>query len=265
MAVRAGDRIVRPDISNRVLLLVSLAIPAAIVAYFLILPSLPRAMRVPGSPVLHLLGVAGAVLLLVPMVFALVKRTGSGESSPAWFVAHVLAASLGTVLVAVHSAGHLGRPPALLLLALAGLIVVGVWARVWLSRLIADTFGTKHTAFTSGRTEIRAALDEIRGRKVDLLRGLDPRADEALFSLTPRHWIRSPRLAARYAALVRREHRLIGTRATVPARQAYWRALHIALAHIFVLGLLVHVITVTFFAGYVSGGGDITWWHLADW
>ena len=25
------------------------------------------------------------------------------------------------------------------------------------------------------------------------------------------------------------------------------------------------VVTVTFFAGYVAGGGPITWWHLAAW
>ena len=32
-----------------------------------------------------------------------------------------------------------------------------------------------------------------------------------------------------------------------------------------VLGLVIHVITVTFFAGYVADGGPITWWHLTAW
>ena len=32
-----------------------------------------------------------------------------------------------------------------------------------------------------------------------------------------------------------------------------------------VLGVLTHVVTVTFFAGYVAGGGPITWWHLTEW
>ena len=38
-----------------------------------------------------------------------------------------------------------------------------------------------------------------------------------------------------------------------------------AIAWIFVLGVLIHVLTVTFFAGYVADGGVITWWHLAQW
>jgi hypothetical protein len=32
-----------------------------------------------------------------------------------------------------------------------------------------------------------------------------------------------------------------------------------------VLGLVIHVVTVTFFAGYVAGGEPITWWHLRAW
>jgi hypothetical protein len=32
-----------------------------------------------------------------------------------------------------------------------------------------------------------------------------------------------------------------------------------------VLGLVIHVVTVTFFAGYVAAGEPITWWHLRAW
>ena len=63
----------------------------------------------------------------------------------------------------------------------------------------------------------------------------------------------------------REESRLLGTRRAVGAAQAWWRPLHMALAWIFVLGVVIHVLTVTLFAGYVAGGGPITWWHLADW
>ena len=57
----------------------------------------------------------------------------------------------------------------------------------------------------------------------------------------------------------------MGTRASVGFAQAWWRPLHLAIAALFVAGLLVHVVTVTFFAGYVADGGRITWWHLMDW
>ena len=51
----------------------------------------------------------------------------------------------------------------------------------------------------------------------------------------------------------------------VGGAQAYWRALHLALAGLFVIGLFIHVIPVTFFAGYVADGGEIYWWHLTKW
>ena len=67
------------------------------------------------------------------------------------------------------------------------------------------------------------------------------------------------------ACLAREESRLLGTRGAVGMAQAWWRPLHIALAWIFALGVAIHVLAVTFFAGYVAGGKPITWWHLAAW
>jgi hypothetical protein len=255
----------RADIGNRVLVGMVAAILLTLLLYFLFLPALPQALRTPGSPVLYIAGAAGACLLLVSMAFVLVKRTGRGGSPPAWFVAHVVASSIGTVLVAIHSAGFLRRPPALLFLALAGLILLGVWGRVWLSRRIARTFGTKHEHFAALPADKRAALSGVIARKVELLRALDAGAAEGTFSLTLAHWLAHPRLAARYARLVRAEQRLIGTRAMVTPQQAYWRTAHLALAYTFVAGVVIHVLTVTFFAGYVADGGAITWWHLAAW
>jgi hypothetical protein len=255
----------RPDIGDRVLVGMVAAILLTLVLYFFFLPALPQALRTPGSPVLYIVGAVGAGLLLVSMAFVLVKRAGWGGSPPAWFVAHVVASSIGTVLVAIHSAGYLRRPPALLFLALAGLILLGVWGRVWLSRRVAGTFGSKHGHFAALPGDKRAALSGLIARKVELLRALDPTAAEGTFSLTLAHWLAHPRLAARYARLVRAEQRLIGTRAMVTPQQGYWRAAHLALAYTFVAGLVIHVVTVTFFAGYVADGGAITWWHLAAW
>lgn len=255
----------RPDIGNRVLIGMVAAIVAALLIYFLLLPSLPQVMRTPGSPTLYVIGVIGACLLLISMVFVLVKRTGRGGSPPAWFIAHVVGSSLGTVLIAIHSAGFLRRPPALLFLALAALIILGVWGRVWLSRRISGTFGTKHAHFAAQGDDSRTALRRIIMQKVNLLRSLAPAANEGTFSVTLSHWLRRPVLAARYSALVRAENRIIGTRQMVSPQQAYWRAAHLALAYTFIAGLLIHVVTVTFFAGYVADGGEITWWHLAEW
>jgi len=255
----------RPDLPDLMLGWIVGAAALAVAAWFALRRLLPVSWSTPGSPELYLAGVLGALLLLVSMVFVVVKRSGHGRLAPAWFIAHIVCGSLGTVLVLVHSAGFLRRPPALLFLALLGLIVLGVWARVRLSAQMAATFATKQRGFAPVGPESRAALAAVIERKRALLASLDPAAQEGTFSPTLVHWMRSPRASLRYARLVREENGLIGTRASVGLQQAWWRPLHLALAYVFVLGLVTHVITVTFFAGYVAGGEPITWWHLSAW
>ena len=256
----------RPDLPDLMLLGIVGAAALALAAWFeLVRPALPPSWRTPGSPELYIAGVLGTLLLLVSMVFVVVKRSGHGSHAPAWFIAHILCGTLGTALVVVHSAGFLRRPPALLLLALLGLIVLGVWARVRLSARMAATFSTKQRAFAPVPQGGHSPLAAVIERKRALLASLDPTAREATFSPTLAHWIRSPRASLRYAHLVHEENSLIGTRASVGLAQAWWRPLHLLLAYVFMLGLVMHVIVVTFFAGYVAGDEPITWWHLAEW
>jgi hypothetical protein len=256
----------RPDLGDRVLIALIVGAVVVLVLYFVFVqPTLPKVWRTPGSPELYLVGVTGAALLLVSMVFVLVKRTGRGGSPPAWFIAHVVCGTIGAVLIAIHSAGYLRRPPALLFLALLGLVALGVWARVRLARRMAATFATKQQSFTPAQPETRQRLAAVIGRKRDLLPTIDPAASEGTFSLTLAHWLKTPKRALAYARLVREENRLMGARASVGLEQAYWRPFHLALAYVFVFGIIIHVVTVTFFAGYVAGGGPITWWHIMDW
>jgi hypothetical protein len=130
---------------------------------------------------------------------------------------------------------------------------------------MAATFASKRTSFAPADPAKRQQFAQIIAAKRTLLSELDPAANEGTFSPTLSHWIRSPVLTWEYARLVREENRLMGTRASVGLEQAWWRPLHLALAYVFVLGIVVHVVTVTFFAGYVADGGPITWWHLKDW
>ena len=257
--------VVRHDLSDAKLLWLIGGTVAAIAAWFAVRPWLPEGWRVPGSPALYLTGVAGVALLLVPAAFAIVKRGGLTRDPVAWFNAHVVCASLGTVLIVVHSAGYLRRAPALLLAALLALAVLGVWARVRGSRRMAATFASKAPAFSIPDAATRERLKAIMSAKRRVLDGLDPGAREGTFSVTLRHWARAPRQAAAYQRLAREESRLLGTRRAVGAAQAWWRPLHMALAWLFVAGVAIHVVTVTFFAGYVADGGPITWWHLTAW
>jgi hypothetical protein len=169
------------------------------------------------------------------------------------------------VLIAIHSAGHLGRPPALLLAAVAALAALGLWARLRGARRLAATFASKTQVFAEPDAAARERLRRLIEEKKVLLKDLEPGASEGTFSVTLHHVLRRPGLARAYLRLAREESRLLGTRAAVGAAQAWWRPLHIALAWLFALGVLIHVLTVTFFAGYVAGGRPITWWHFASW
>lgn len=222
-------------------------------------------LRVPGSPAVYLFGVAGTLLLLVAAVFVWVKRTGRGGSPVVWFMAHVGCGTLGFALVAVHSTGKLDRPPALLLLNLLALMILGICARVWVSRSMADTFGTKLRGFAKPDETTRTKLARIISDKSALLARLDPAAQEATFSVTLAHLLRRPGGSLAYLRLVRAEAQLMGGRRSVGPAQAWWRPLHLALAAAFLVGLLVHVVMVTFFAGYVADGGPIGWWHVTAW
>lgn len=255
----------RGDIADGTLLQLSGAALAAAMGWLLVLGDLPPALRAPGSPALHALAIAGAVLLLVPLAYALAKRSPRTRAHARWMSAHALAALAGLVLVSVHTAGRLLEPPALLLANLLALMALGVWARVRGARRMADTFATGHAAFRAADPALRERLAALIAAKRRLLPVLDAAASEATFSPSLRHWIARPRAARRYAALEREEARLIGQRATVARAQAWWRPLHLLLALTFVAGLTVHVVLVTFFAGWVAGGGEPYWWHLAAW
>ena len=111
-AQRAAPAVRRPVLRKRALLGVLAAVAGATLLFFMIRPALPEAWATPGSPELYLTGVLGALLTLTPFAFSLAKRSGASENPPAWFIAHVIAASIGVALLVIHSGGYIGRPPA---------------------------------------------------------------------------------------------------------------------------------------------------------
>lgn len=260
-----SDPMQRRDLPDSRLLQLTAAAILLIVVWFLLHGALPEMWRTPGSPALYFTGVAGVLLLLVPVAFVLAKRGGHSKNPVGWFNAHIICSLTGMVLITIHSGGFLRRPPALLLLALLALAALGVWARVRGSRRMSATFASKAPAF---KVPDAATRDRLRALIIDkrrLLAELDPQATEGTFSVNLPHFFRHPRLALAYRRLAREESLLLGSRRAVSAQQAWWRPLHMALAWLFVLGVVIHVVTVTFFAGYVADGGPITWWHLTAW
>lgn len=251
---------------GRTATLVTLAATAgATLVYLLASPALPAGWTTPGSPALYVTGVTGGLLMLTPLAFSLAKRCGWSARPPLWFAAHVVLGSLGMVLIVVHSGLHLTRAPALLLAAAGFLILQGTWARIHLPRRIAGIFGTRHHAFFTPDPSAKHRLERIIDEKRALLIRLAPGASEAIFSPLPGHWMSHPLLTLRYMGLQREEAGVIGQRRRLSPLVAYWRGVHMTVALLFTIGLVIHVITVTFFAGYVAGGGDIHWWHLTAW
>lgn len=255
----------RPDLADRALGFLLLLAGFVIAAYFVLKPLLPEAFQTPGSPVLQTAAIAGAVLLLAPLAFSFAKRSGRSAMPNRWFIAHVVASLAGFALIAAHTAAKLDRPPALLLLVFLALAVSGAVARLRLSRAMAATLGRKTRGFAAPDPALRQELQSLIARKKALLLQLEPEASEGTFSVTLSHWLRSPGRAFAYSRLAARETSLMGTRRSVSFAQAFWRPLHMAMGWIFLAGMVVHIVVVTFFAGWTAGDRDITWWHLAAW
>ncbi|MDH3389710.1 MAG: hypothetical protein OEN02_17625, partial [Gammaproteobacteria bacterium] len=257
------DNKTRPDLSERNILLLAAAL-AAVAALILLSPAWPS----PGSISGQLSAAAGALLLLAPLCFVVMKRSGLSASPPTWFVVHVLATSLGCGLIFVHVAsGDWLSPPGIVLLLLLLLIVQGTILRAVFSRGFSLLFarGILPTGFSAPQNLDKSALQAVIDSKVILLKTLDSEADEAQFSPALKHWLRRPLQSFRYQALAAREARMIGARAGASLELAWSRRIHMFAALAFYLGLLAHVVVVLFFAGYAAGGDPIDWWHITAW
>ena len=138
----------------------------------------------PGSPLLQSAALLGSGLLLAAFIAAMGKRRG--RQARRGFRTHIWLALVGFALVAFHSTGALLKAPALMLLALIALALLGVWARTRGAYEMATTFGSKRRAFETGSADLKARLSELISQKQALLPVLEAGADEALFSLQTR-------------------------------------------------------------------------------
>ncbi|MDJ0778459.1 MAG: hypothetical protein QNJ85_11385 [Gammaproteobacteria bacterium] len=253
----------RPDLSARQILSL-LALIAAVALITLAWPDMPA----PGSTLGQGAAAFGALLLLAPLAFTLMKRSGLAASPPAWFVAHVVATSLGICLIFLHvAAGNWLTPAGLVLLCLVFLVFQGGIMRSFIADEFALLFARTSAAqgFTAPARLDKTVLQAVIDAKTALLRRLDPAADESLFSPALKHWFGSPLLSLRYQLLADREAGLVGARASAGGGLRWWRRLHMLVALAFYAGLVAHVIVMLFFAGYAAGDGPIDWWHITAW
>lgn len=253
----------RPDLSARFIAQLAAALVILCVS-ILLWPAWPT----PGSPGGQLSAALGALLLLTPLAFVIMKRSGFAQNPPAWFIAHVLATALGCCLIFIHAAaGNWLSPPGLVLLLMVLLILQGSLLRAYISRGFSLLFARSSLATGFDRPENidKAALQQIIDRKTRLLQRLDADADEALFSPALKHWLRQPLKSYRYYALARQEAAMVGARAGAGFELGWSRRIHMIAALGFYLGLIAHVVVVLFFAGYAADGEVIDWWYITDW
>ncbi len=253
----------RPDLPNH-----GLYALLAISVIFLLLSLYFFGEQKPGSPAAQWAAAIGAIALLAPFVFSLLKRSGYSASPPLWFVVHVLCASLGVWLIMLHVAGgDWFSPPGVVLLLMMFLLVQGILLRASVSERFSGLFasGSRVQGFEKPETLDTGVLEELISAKVALLAALDPEASEALFSPTLRHWLIHPVLSLRYQLLANKEAAMIGARQGAGLLLVWSRRIHILAAALFYAGLLAHIIVVLFFAGYAAGDGGIDCWYLTDW
>lgn len=253
----------RPDLSCKAL--IHMALTALVLVVLAVV--LGQSTR-PGDPIGQTSAFLGSLILCLPLAFFVAKRSGFAASPPTWFVLHALSGFVGIGLIAVHVASVSGfAPPLVPLASLVFLVVQGFWMRAFLTKRLSFLFARAPRSFDYGPAleTKKAAIADIIARKEALLTRLDPAAQEATFSPRLAHWLRAPVKALRYEWLAHREARLVGAKARAGAVLSYSRRLHMAVALVFYAGLLGHVIVMLFFAGYAAKGGEIYWWHIADW
>jgi hypothetical protein len=253
----------RPDLSERNILILLFSV-TGLAALILAWPGLPA----PGSALGQTCAALGAVALLTPFAFVVMKRSGRSENPPVWFIAHVIATSLGSCLIFIHAAnGNWLSPPGVVLILMAFLILQGSLLRVVLSRGFSLLFARSSapTGFNAPAGLDKVALQGVIDAKIALLSNLDPGANEALFSPALTHWLQQPLNSCRYQLLAEREARMVGARVAVGVELRWSRRIHMLAALGFYLGLIAHVIVVLFFAGYAAGGDDIDWWYITAW
>ncbi len=127
--------------------------------------------RFPGSLAGGLIGITGAVLMLVPFAYLVVKRTPMLRtaitrrmSMRTFLTIHIYAGILGPLLGLVHAAHKFESP---LGIALTGLMLVVVLSG-YIGRYLLAQLGRALRGRQAELAELRAALDQVATERLDV-------------------------------------------------------------------------------------------------
>jgi len=252
----------------RALVAIAVGVLVLGLAYAVLAPWLVSYDPRPGAPVGQILGVIAAGLMLATLLYLPAKRSDVLSAPNRRLVlAHIVLGLSGAGVALAHSRLVVNHPPILVLLAFLGLLATGLYGRVIASRRMGPTFGRGGLPFrpAGGLPESLRSLMEAKRR---LLAQLEPAATEGTFALALSHWAGQPLRAARYYALSLEERRRMrglgaaGYQSEMGALERWWRAGHLVLAWLAVLGLLAHIVTTLFVAQWAAGDREVYWWFL---
>jgi hypothetical protein len=252
----------------RALVAVAVGILVVGLGYAVIAPWVVSYDPRPGAPVGQTLGLIAACLMIATLLYLPAKRSDVLSASNRRLVlAHILLGLTGAGMALAHSRLVVIHPPILVLLGFLGLLGTGLYGRLVASRRLGPSFGRGGNPFqpVTARPEPLRIFVESKRR---LLARLEPSATEGTFALALSHWAAHPLSAARYYALSLEERRRMraleaaGYQSEMGALERWWRAGHLILAWLAVLGLIAHVVTTLFFAQWAAGEREVYWWYI---
>ena len=227
----------------------------------------------PGSRLGQSIGIIAGLILLGTLYYVPFRRSDNTvqvkSKGQNW---HALVGTSGTALAVIHSHAALREWSTLVLLAILGLLVTGLYGRVVAPLRVGVGFGRSAIPYSNvARPDAKnAEVDRLIQAKRTLLKSIAANEKESEFVLRWQHWSCHPLITLQFYRLVLAERRLLAkdplsASEEIPALERFWRRLHLLLAILFLIGLLAHVITTVFFAGYVADGREIYWWHVTQW
>lgn len=259
--------------ANRILAFIALGLIFVCAVYLLGgVKWLPWDLR-PGSPIGQSLGICAGLVLLGTLYYVPVRRSDSTRfAKPAAQTWHSLVGTLGATLAILHSQAVLREWSTLVLLAIIGLLATGLYGRVIAPLRVGSTFGRSAIPYASTvqpNATLNMTNDLIQSKRA-LLRTITAGTREGEFVLRWHHWTQHPRAALGYYRLTVAERRLLARNplsgsTKISATDRFWRRSHLLLAALFIVGIIAHVVTTVFFAGYVADGREIYWWHITAW
>jgi quinol-cytochrome oxidoreductase complex cytochrome b subunit len=224
-----------------------------------------------GSPVGQSIGIFAGIILLATLFYVPLRRSDPAKlAKPSAQTWHALTGIIGTTLAVLHSHAALREWSTLVLLAILGLLITGLYGRLIAPLRVGSAFGRSAVPYANtAQTNMNESNDLIQ-KKQTLLKSLAADSREEEFVLRWCHWKQNPRQALNYYRLVLAERRLLtnnpySASANISVLERCWRRLHLLLAVFFIVGIFAHVFTTVFFASYVADGRDVYWWHLTQW